>query len=149
MDFDVLTLSRIQFAMTIMFHYIFPPLSIGLGVILIAFGWLHRRTGDPDYRSLGRFWTQVFAVNFTVPKSIVYIGLSVGTVAGKTLTLIPGEMVLDSFTMQVDSYDPFGTSPSTSVSLAANCYLVRKVFHPSVATRPRPSPLSAMHSIHT
>jgi cytochrome d ubiquinol oxidase subunit I len=66
MDFDTLTLSRVQFALTIMFHYIFPPLSIGLGVLLVAFGWLHRRTGDPDYRALGRFWTQVFAVNFTV-----------------------------------------------------------------------------------
>ena len=66
MDVDTLTLSRVQFAMTIMFHYLFPPLSIGLGVLLVAFGFLHRRTGDPDYRALGRFWTQVFAVNFTV-----------------------------------------------------------------------------------
>src|SRR5213082_1460640 len=66
MDIDTLTLSRVQFAMTIMFHYLFPPLSIGLGVLLVAFGWLHRRTGDPDYRALGRFWTRVFAVNFTV-----------------------------------------------------------------------------------
>src|SRR5262249_1687927 len=66
MEFDTLTLSRVQFAMTIMFHYLFPPLSIGLGALLVAFGWLHRRTGDPDYHALGRFWTQVFAVNFTV-----------------------------------------------------------------------------------
>lgn len=66
MDFDTMTLSRLQFAMTIMFHYLFPPLSIGLGVLLVLFGWLHRRTGDPDYRALGRFWTRVFAVNFTV-----------------------------------------------------------------------------------
>jgi cytochrome d ubiquinol oxidase subunit I len=66
MDVDTLTLSRVQFAMTIMFHYLFPPLSIGLGLLLVAFGYLHRRTGDPDYRALGRFWTQVFAVNFTV-----------------------------------------------------------------------------------
>src|SRR4051812_42719840 len=66
MDFDVLTLSRIQFAMTIMFHYIFPPLSIGLGVLLVAFEALYLWRGDPDYRALGRFWTRVFAVNFTV-----------------------------------------------------------------------------------
>ena len=31
MEFDTLTLSRLQFALTIMFHYLFPPLSIGLG----------------------------------------------------------------------------------------------------------------------
>jgi cytochrome d ubiquinol oxidase subunit I len=66
MDLDTLTLSRVQFALTIMFHYLFPPLSIGLGVLLVAFEFLHRRTGDPDYRALGRFWTRVFAVNFTV-----------------------------------------------------------------------------------
>src|SRR3954452_4886925 len=66
MDLDTLTLSRIQFAMTIMFHYIFPPLSIGLGVLLVAFEWLYLRTVDPDYRALGRFWTRVFAVNFAV-----------------------------------------------------------------------------------
>src|SRR3954447_5663490 len=66
MDFDVLTLSRLQFAMTIMFHYIFPPLSIGLGVLLVAFEGLYLWTSDEDYRALGRFWTRVFAVNFTV-----------------------------------------------------------------------------------
>jgi cytochrome d ubiquinol oxidase subunit I len=66
MDFDTLTLSRIQFAMTIMFHYLFPPLSIGLGVLLVAFEGLYLWTADPDYRALGRFWTRVFAVNFTV-----------------------------------------------------------------------------------
>ena len=66
MDLDVLTLSRIQFAMTIMFHYLFPPLSIGLGVLLVAFESLYHKTGDADYRDLGRFWTRVFAVNFVV-----------------------------------------------------------------------------------
>lgn len=66
MDIDTLLLSRIQFAMTIMFHYLFPPLSIGLGAVLVAFGWMYRRTGDPDYRALGRFWTRVFAINFTI-----------------------------------------------------------------------------------
>ena len=35
MSFDVETLSRAQFAMTAMFHYLFPPLSIGLGVLLV------------------------------------------------------------------------------------------------------------------
>ncbi len=66
MEFDVLTLSRIQFALTIMFHYLFPPLSIGLGVLLVAFEALYHKTGDADYRDLGRFWTRVFAVNFSV-----------------------------------------------------------------------------------
>ena len=35
---DVLLLSRIQFAFTIMFHYLFPPLTIGLGIVLVILG---------------------------------------------------------------------------------------------------------------
>jgi cytochrome d ubiquinol oxidase subunit I len=66
MSFDTLTLSRVQFALTAMFHYLFPPLSIGLGMLLIAFEGLYHWTRDPDYRSLGRFWTRVFAINFVV-----------------------------------------------------------------------------------
>ncbi len=38
MDLDLLTLSRLQFALTIMFHYLFPPLTIGLGVMLVISG---------------------------------------------------------------------------------------------------------------
>ena len=35
MDLDVVFLSRLQFALTIMFHYLFPPLTIGMGVVLV------------------------------------------------------------------------------------------------------------------
>ena len=66
MVLDTLMLSRIQFALTAMFHYVFPPLSIGLGMFLVAFEWLHRRTRDEDYCALGQFWTRIFAVNFAV-----------------------------------------------------------------------------------
>jgi cytochrome d ubiquinol oxidase subunit I len=66
MGFDTLSLSRLQFALTIMFHYLFPPLSIGLGVLLVAFEGLWLRTRDPDYHALARFWTRIFAVNFVV-----------------------------------------------------------------------------------
>jgi len=40
-QFDTLTLSRVQFALTSMFHYLFPPLSIGLGMLLVAFEGLY------------------------------------------------------------------------------------------------------------
>jgi cytochrome bd ubiquinol oxidase subunit I len=66
MDMDVLHLSRLQFALTIMFHYLFPPLSIGLGVILACFEGLYLKTGDRDYEELARFWTRIFAVNFAM-----------------------------------------------------------------------------------
>ncbi len=63
---DVVLLSRLQFALTVMFHYLFPPLTIGLGVLMvIAEGrWLW--TGDHDYQALARFWSRLFAVTFAV-----------------------------------------------------------------------------------
>ena len=63
---DVLFLSRLQFALTVMFHYLFPPLSIGLGLILVILEGRYLRTRDPSYERAARFWTKIFAVNFAV-----------------------------------------------------------------------------------
>lgn len=63
---DVLLLSRLQFALTIMFHYLFPPLTIGMGVVLVYLEAMYLRTGEPIYRTAGRFWTAVFALNFAI-----------------------------------------------------------------------------------
>jgi cytochrome d ubiquinol oxidase subunit I len=63
---DVLLLSRLQFAFTIAFHYIYPPLSIGLGVILVVIEATWLRTGNPLYHQLARFWTRVFALTFAI-----------------------------------------------------------------------------------
>lgn len=59
-------LSRIQFAMTIMFHYLFPPLSIGLGVLMVFMEGMYLRTRDPQYHAMTRFWSRIFAVNFAM-----------------------------------------------------------------------------------
>ncbi len=63
---DVVGLSRVQFALTAMFHYLFPPLSIGLGALLVLMEGAYLRTGDEDWERLARFWTKIFAVNFAV-----------------------------------------------------------------------------------
>ena len=63
---NVLTLSRIQFALTIAFHYIYPPLSIGLGVMLVLMEGLWLGTGKPVYHQMARFWTKVFALTFAI-----------------------------------------------------------------------------------
>jgi len=63
---DVLILSRIQFAATISFHYIYPPLSIGLGVMLVIIEGMWLRTRDPLYHQMARFWTKVFALTFAI-----------------------------------------------------------------------------------
>jgi len=57
MEWDVVPLSRIQFAATVAFHYLYPPLSIGLGVMLVIFESLWLRTNNPLYHQLARFWT--------------------------------------------------------------------------------------------
>ena len=63
---NVLTLSRIQFGATIAFHYIYPPLSIGLGVILVLMEGAWLKTGNNLYHQMARFWTKVFALTFTI-----------------------------------------------------------------------------------
>ncbi|MFO0658650.1 MAG: cytochrome ubiquinol oxidase subunit I [Polyangiaceae bacterium] len=63
---SVVLLSRIQFALTVMFHYLFPPLSIGLGLLLVVMEGMFLRTGDRLYETMTRFWTKVFAVNFAM-----------------------------------------------------------------------------------
>ena len=63
---DVLTLSRIQFGATIAFHYLYPPLSIGLGLMLVIMEGLWLKTGKDLYHQLARFWTRVFALTFAI-----------------------------------------------------------------------------------
>jgi cytochrome d ubiquinol oxidase subunit I len=63
---DVLTLSRFQFALTIGFHYLYPPLSIGLGVMLVLMEGLWLKTNRPVYHQMARFWTKVFALTFAI-----------------------------------------------------------------------------------
>lgn len=63
---DVLLLSRLQFALTILFHYLFPPLTIGLSVVLVYLLWMRLRTREPVYDSAARFWTRIFGLNFAL-----------------------------------------------------------------------------------
>lgn len=63
---DVLLLSRLQFAFTVAVHYVFPPLSIGLGVMLVIIEGMWLRTGNPLYHQMARFWTRVFALTFAI-----------------------------------------------------------------------------------
>jgi cytochrome d ubiquinol oxidase subunit I len=63
---DPVLLSRIQFGLTISFHYIYPPLSIGLGVILVMMEGLALKTQDPLFQQMTRFWTRVFSLTFAL-----------------------------------------------------------------------------------
>jgi cytochrome d ubiquinol oxidase subunit I len=63
---DVTLLSRIQFAMTIAFHYLYPPLSIGLGVVLVVMEGLYLKTRLPIYQQMTRFWVRIFGLTFAL-----------------------------------------------------------------------------------
>jgi len=63
---DVVTLSRIQFGLNIAFHYLFPPLSVGLGLILVIMEGTYLRTKNPVYHQMTRFWVKIFALIFAM-----------------------------------------------------------------------------------
>jgi len=63
---DVEILARVQFAFTIAFHYIYPPLSIGLGLILVIMEGLYLKTGNRIYEQAVRFWIRIFALIFGI-----------------------------------------------------------------------------------
>jgi len=63
---DVEILSRIQFAFTVAFHYIYPPLSIGLGLNMVIMEGMYLFTKDKSYEQLARFWTRIFALTFGI-----------------------------------------------------------------------------------
>ncbi|MEO7767132.1 MAG: cytochrome ubiquinol oxidase subunit I [Ferruginibacter sp.] len=59
-------LARIQFAFTISFHYIYPPMSIGLGLILAIMEGLYLKTGNIIYEQMTRFWIRIFALIYGI-----------------------------------------------------------------------------------
>jgi cytochrome d ubiquinol oxidase subunit I len=61
---DAVVAARWQFAFTIMFHYLFPVLTMGLGVLIAVLKTLELRSGDAAYARAARFWARIFAITF-------------------------------------------------------------------------------------
>jgi cytochrome d ubiquinol oxidase subunit I len=61
---SALTLARAQFALTVMVHYLYPVLTMGLGVVLVIVASLRLRRPDETYQRMARFWTHIFGVVF-------------------------------------------------------------------------------------
>ena len=59
-------LSRLQFAFTASFHFIYPPISMGLGLLLVVIGVIYVRTKDPKWRQLSFFWVKVYGLVFAM-----------------------------------------------------------------------------------
>ena len=63
---DAVLLARLQFALTIMFHFIFPPLTIGTAWIIVWMMSKYRKSGDELYGRMARFWVKLFAITFAI-----------------------------------------------------------------------------------
>jgi cytochrome bd ubiquinol oxidase subunit I len=63
---NVLTLSRLQFAVATYFHFLFVPLTLGLSLLVAIMETLYVRKGDEDYKRMARFWGRLFLINFAV-----------------------------------------------------------------------------------
>lgn len=65
-DLDVVTLSRLQFALTAMFHFIFVPLTLGMAFLLAIMESVYVMTGKDIWRRMTMFWGKLFGINFAV-----------------------------------------------------------------------------------
>jgi len=63
---DVLTLSRLQFAVTSGFHFIFVPLTLGLSVIVAWMEWRFVKTQEEIWLRMSRYWGKLFLINFVL-----------------------------------------------------------------------------------
>jgi cytochrome d ubiquinol oxidase subunit I len=63
---DVVTLSRIQFSINSCFHYIYPPISIGLGLMLVIMEGMYLKTKNLKYKEMTIFWIKIFALTFAL-----------------------------------------------------------------------------------
>lgn len=63
---DPLLLSRIQFSLNICFHYLFPPISIGLGLMLVIMEGMYLKTKKLAYKEMTNFWVKIFSLVFAI-----------------------------------------------------------------------------------
>jgi len=63
---SIVELSRLQFALTAMYHFLFVPLTLGLSFILFIMESLYVMTGKEVYKDMTRFWGKLFGINFAL-----------------------------------------------------------------------------------
>ena len=63
---EALFLSRMQFAVATLFHFLFVPLTLGLSFLLAIMETLYLKTGDEEYKRMAKFWGKIFGINFVV-----------------------------------------------------------------------------------
>src|ERR1700747_396755 len=66
LDFDPVSLSRLQFAATALYHFLFVPLTLGLSLLLAIMESAYVMTGRAIWRDTTRFWGKLFGINFAM-----------------------------------------------------------------------------------
>lgn len=65
-DYSLIDWSRAQFALTAMYHWMFVPLTLGLGFIVAIMESIYVKTGDPEWKRITKFWMTIFGINFAI-----------------------------------------------------------------------------------
>ena len=66
LDVSLINWSRAQFALTAMYHWLFVPLTLGLGFIICLMETIYYRTGKEEWKKLTQFWMTIFGINFAI-----------------------------------------------------------------------------------
>lgn len=66
MDMAVIELSRLQFALTALYHFLFVPLTLGLSFLLVIMESVYVMTGREIWRTVTKFWGKLFGINFVL-----------------------------------------------------------------------------------
>src|SRR6266567_6860949 len=63
---DAVTLARLQFAVTTVYHFFFVPLTVGLVILVAVMETIYVRSGNEMYKRMVRFWGRLFLINFAM-----------------------------------------------------------------------------------
>lgn len=66
MDLDIVDLSRLQFAITALYHFLFVPLTLGLSILVAIMETVYVMTGRAIWRDMTKFWGVLFGINFAM-----------------------------------------------------------------------------------
>src|SRR5437879_12951403 len=65
-DLALVNVSRLQFALTALYHFLFVPLTLGLSMILVIMEAVYVMTGREIWKRMTRFWGLLFGINFAM-----------------------------------------------------------------------------------
>jgi cytochrome d ubiquinol oxidase subunit I len=121
-DHAVVDLSRLQFALTAMYHFLFVPLTMGLVFLLAIMESVYVMTGRAIWKRMTQFWGILFGINFAMGVATgvtlefqfgtnwAYYSHYVGDVFGTPLAIEGIDLHLAARTFQVPSPNPASTS---------------------------------------